>query len=273
MAPPTNANLTLVQDSDTRARPTFERWVCIGCGHAWTAKLPAPKYCRECGLSGGYAPEAITLRGTQSQDLDRLEPGIVVPEWSALLPIGLPLGLTMVMRGRPGGGKSRAAFRLASQMGVAAIFGLEMGKSLSMETATLAGAQLDSLWWYDDVEGLDDLEILSPAVVVVDSVQKVRARRSVVTRLRRWARENSRNVIFVSQLGHHGASRHGEDDDFDTDVVVDVSPGMVDGVACRRAHALNEKASKCKPGCAHVRIAKSRVCPLINGDVPIVAGF
>ena len=260
-----------MENPDTRAR--FERWVCIGCRHVWAGKLPAPRYCRECGLSGGYAPESIPLRGVQSQDIAAVEPGIIVPEWSHLLPVGLPLGLSMVMRGRPGGGKSRAAFRLASQIGVAAIFGLEMGTVLSKDTARQAGARLDNCWWYDDVEGLEDLDVLSPAVVVVDSIQKIPYRSRTVAKLRNWARTNGRNLILVSQQGQHGSSRYGESDDFDCDVVVDVSPGMVDGQQCRKSHGLNEKATKCQPGCAHVRIAKARICPLVPGDVPIVEGF
>lgn len=267
----TASNLTLVRNSGTRAR--LEVWVCIGCGHKWGTSAP-PDYCRQCGVRGGYAPDDLVLQGTQSADLGELEPGVIVSDWAHLLPKGLPLGRSMVMRGRPGGGKSRSAFRLASQIGIAQIFALEMGKVLSKETAAFAGANLDNCWWYDDIEGLPDLELLNPAVVVVDSTQKIkRGRTTVVNKLRKWAEDNDRNVIFVSQLGVHGASRHGEDQDFDCDVVVDVSPGMVDGVPCKNRHGLNEKPADCREGCAHVRIAKSRVCQLIGGDVPIVAGF
>jgi|WetSurMetagenome_2_1015567.scaffolds.fasta_scaffold63133_1 hypothetical protein len=264
-------NLTLVQNTGTRAR--LEVWSCIGCGHRWGTSAP-PDYCRKCGVRGGYAPEDLELIGTQSADLSDLEPGVIVTDWAHLLPIGLPLGLTMVMRGRPGGGKSRSAFRFASQIGIAAVFGLEMGKVLSKETAGFAGANLDNCWWYDDVEGIADLNVLCPAVVVVDSIQKVqRGRTRFVNGLRKWAKDNARNAIFVSQLGIHGASRHGEDQDFDCDIVVDVSPGMVDGVACKNRHGINEKPADCREGCAHVRIVKSRVCQLVGGDVPIVAGF
>lgn len=264
-------NLTLVPNPDTRAR--LEVWRCIGCGHKWGSSTP-PDYCRQCGVRGGYAPADLELLGTQSCDLGELEPGVIVSDWAHLLPIGLPLGLSMVMRGRPGGGKSRSAFRLGSQIGIAAMFGLEMGKVLSKETAGFAGANLENCWWYDDLEGLADLDVLCPAVVVVDSIQKIRkGRTSVVNRLRKWAADNGRNAIFVSQLGVHGASRHGEDQDFDCDVVVDVSPGMVDGVPCKNRHGVNEKPAECREGCVHVRIAKSRICQLIGGDVPIVAGY
>jgi hypothetical protein len=158
-------------------------------------------------------------------------------------------------------------------MGTASIFGLEMGKVLSKETGSFAGAVLDNCWWYDDMVGLEDLAIISPAVVVVDSLQKLKPRKSIVKRLRDWAMAEGRNVLFVSQLGQHGSSRHGEDDDFDCDIVVDVSPGMIDGTPCRNRHGINDKPIDCREGCAHVRIAKSRVCQLIGGDVPIVAGF
>lgn len=263
--------LTLVGKSAKRA--PAQAIVCIGCGHRWQSQKPAPSYCRQCGVRGGYAPEDLELLGTQSDELEELAPGVIVPDWSHLLPIGLPLGLSMVMRGRPGGGKSRAGFRLASQMGIAMIFSLEMGKTLGKETARNAGATLENCWWYDDIEGLADLDVLSPAVVLVDSIQKLRRRNSAILKLRAWAADKERNAIFVSQLGTHGASRHGEDSDFDCDVVVDVQPGMVDGVQCKNRHGIGEKATECAEGCAHVRIAKSRVCQLISGDVPIVAGY
>lgn len=271
MPRPAVPNLTLVRDCAAHA--PISAFACIGCGHRWTNPKPPPSYCRQCGVRGGYAPEDISLFGTQSDELDELAPGVIVQDWAHLLPIGLPLGLSMVMRGRPGGGKSRAAFRLASQMGIAAIFSLEMGKTLGKETARAAGATLGNCWWYDDIEGLSDLDILSPAVVVVDSIQKIRRRNSTILKLRAWAADKERNMLFVSQLGTHGASRHGEDSDFDCDVVVDVQPGMVDGVQCKNRHGIGEKATECAEGCAHVRIAKSRVCQLVSGDVPIVAGY
>lgn len=227
-------------------------------------------------MSNGYALEQLELLGSHSGDVGELEPGIIVPEWSHLLPRGLPLGLSMVMRGRMGGGKSRAGFRLASQISdCSMVIALEMGKILSKETADAAGADLASLYWYDDAESaLADLEVLRPGAIVVDSIQKLRRRRaSTVTKIMRWCRENKSNALFVSQLGQHGSSRHGEDDDFDCDVVVDVSPGMIDGVLCRNRHGIGQKATECREGSAHVRVAKSRVCQLVAGDVPIVAGY
>lgn len=251
----------------------FDHWVCYQCQHVWQQRKPPPRHCRQCGTERGYVLEPIPLLGSRSCDVAPIAPGVLVSEWLHLLPRGLPFGLTMVMRGRPGGGKSRAGFRLASQIGTSMVFGLEMGKELSTETGRDAGALLENCWWYDDIAGLDELSIIDPACVVVDSLQKLRKRKSIVKRLRDWARDFQRNVIFISQKGHHGASRHGEDDDFDCDVVVDVEPGMVEGVQCVKAHAMNEKPSQCREGCAHVRIAKARVAPLVSGDVPIVAGY
>jgi hypothetical protein len=154
------------------------------------------------------------------------------------------------------------------------IFGLEMGKELSLDTARSAGARLDRAWWYGDVDGLVELELLDPACVVVDSIQKLRyARRRIVDQLMQWARDNDRNVVLVSQLSADGKSRHGEDDDFDVDMTVDVSPGRTTRGARKDVHGLEDTPTRCADGCCHASVAKSRVCPLVAFDVPIVAGF
>lgn len=263
--------LTNTEEHATRAR--LERWICIGCGHEWRRGHPPP-YCRHCGVVGGYAPEEIELIGARSEDVDDVPDGVIVPEWSEALPRGLPLGRTLLLRGRPGGGKSRSAFRLAPQIGQAMIFGLEMGKSHSVETATNAGAKLENIWWYEDIEGLSELELLNPAVVVIDSIQKLgRDRKRIVEQLRDWAKDAERNVIFISQLSADGKSRYGEDDDFYADMNVDVSPGRTDKGPRKMVHGFADSPTRCADGCCHVSVAKSRVCPLIAFDVPIVAGF
>ena len=264
-------DLTIAPKENTRARPV--RWVCIGCHHEWRGKT-IPRYCRQCGVVGGYAPEEVELIGSRSDEVDELEPGVVVPEWSSVLPVGLPLGRTMLLRGRPGAGKSRVSYRMATQIGIAMIFGIEMGKTLSLDSALKAGAKVDDVWWYQDVEGLEDLEAIDPDVVVVDSIQKLRyERRRIVDRLMAWAKENGRNVILVSQLSADGKSRYGEDDDFDADMTVDVSPGRTDRGPCKKVHGFEDGPTRCKDGCAHASVAKSRVCPLLALDVPIVAGY
>lgn len=266
--------LTLVANSDTRAR--LVRWLCVKCKNEWRGVGEPPKYCRQCGMDRGYAPDDVPLIGTPSADLQGLPPGILIPEWSGLLPKGLPPGRSMVMRGRPGGGKSRCAIRLGSQLGDrCAVFSIEMGKDLGLETAQLCGASLESLWWYDNVDGLDEIATLSPDVVVVDSIQKLgRGRKRIVAQLRAWASDNGTNVVFISQQHSTGRSRYGEDDDFDCDLVVDVSSRKDDqGKTRKQVHGLGDKRSPCKEGCAHVRVAKSRICALASDDLPIVAGY
>lgn len=250
----------------------FFRWICIGCGHEWPHKKAAPGYCRECGVKGGYAPERIELLGSRSDEVGHVLPGVIVPEWSLGLPIGIPLGHSLLLRGRPGTGKSRASYRLASQIGSVAAFALEMGKKLSCKTAENAGADLNAFWWYDDLKGLEELHLIEPDVVLVDSIQKIgKARGRIIDQLRRWALDNERALILVSQLGQHGSSRHGEDSDFDCDIVIDVQQGKTDKGPRKTTHGLDDEESECAKGCAHCRITKSRVCPLIGFDVPIVA--
>lgn len=265
--------LTADADNDTRARlDEFIRWSCIGCGHQWPPKSAPPSYCRQCGMQGGYAPEDLPLHGHHSSQVGPIAPGVIIPEWAAGFPRGLPRGLSMVARGRPGSGKSRAIFRLASQMGRAAILGLEMGSELSKATAASAGADLDRCWWYDEPSVLEDLEILAPDVVVVDSIQELgRRRKSIVASLQKWAKDCGTNVLLISQLGQHGASRHGENDDFKCDIVIDILPGHSEDGPRTASHGLGHTKQHCADGCAHVRIAKSRICPLIGFDVPIVA--
>jgi len=222
----------------------------------------------------GYAPEEVALIGTRSDELEELSAGILVPEWSQILPHGLPLGRTMLLRGRPGAGKSRLAYRFASQLGRVMCFGIEMGKALSLQTAQNAGAHVKDVWWYEDLEGLEEIDLIDPAAVVIDSIQKLkRARRRTVDFLLNWARQTSRNVILVSQLSAQGKSRYGEDDDFDVDMTVDVSPGRSAKGGRKEIHGLEDSPTLCKLGCAHASVAKSRVCPLISADLPIVAGF
>lgn len=128
--------------------------------------------------------------------------------------------------------------------------------------------------WSDDVDrGLEDLEYLRPRAAVIDSIQKLGKSRARVTEtLKSWAQEFNTNVLFVSQQGQHGASRYGEDDDFDCDVVIDVASNRTEKGRRKAIHGFDEKPTLCRDGHAHVYIAKSRVCPLIAFDVPIVAG-
>jgi hypothetical protein len=153
------------------------------------------------------------------------------------------------------------------------VLAIEMGLVLSNDTALQSGARLDRFYWYEDTSGLSELEIIRPAVVVVDSVQKLgRQRKSIVAQLRQWAQLTNSNLILVSQKGKHGASRHGEDDDFDCDCVADVTHGSTPQEPCSAIHGFDHKPTPCKHGHAHVSIAKSRICPLVAFDVPIVRG-
>ena len=264
--------LTISQNTDTRARLT--RWVCFACGHEWRGS-GVPAYCRECAVIGGYAPEDVPIVGTRSGEISGPKPGTLVTEWAPALPKGLPLGRTLLLRGRPGAGKSRASYRLATQLGTVMIFGLEMGNELSLETARNAGANTDHVYWYEDLEGLEDLERIDPDAVAIDSIQKLRReRRHTVDRLMQWARDNERNLILVSQLSADGKSRYGEDDDFDVDMTVDIWPGRHPKTGPRKdLHGLEDEPRRCADGCAHASVAKSRICPLVAFDVPIVAGY
>jgi hypothetical protein len=265
-------NLTPPRKSSTRAR--LERWVCIACGDE-NPKGQTLKYCRACGLKNGYAPQSVQLKGTHSDDasLTAVEPGIALPEWSIVLPHGLPRGRSIVLRGRPGAGKSRLAYRLASQLGVTMAFGLEMGKKLSRETAANAGADMPKLFWYDELGGMEDEPYLHPACIAIDSVQKIgQGWRGTLRKLRDWSQETGGTLILVSQMNVRGSSRFSEDADFDCDIVVDVLP-TIDKEKVRRTalHGFESEHTPCKDKCAHLSIAKSRICPLIAFDVPIVA--
>jgi hypothetical protein len=224
-------------------------------------------------MPNGYAPIELTLRGTRSSELADLEPGPIFPEWSAGFPAGIPLGRTLVVRGRMGAGKSRATFRLASQYDICAVLGLEMGKALSLETARNAGANLDSCYWYDDVDDLlADLDDLEPQAIAIDSIQKLgRARSRVVRQLRRWVAEHQSTLLLISQLSKDGRSRYGEDDDFDCDAMLDCLPGVVEGVRQTHSHGMDGVKSECEKGCCHIAIRKSRISPLIGFDVPIIS--
>lgn len=263
-------DLTATEKTDTRAR--LVRWICIGCGHEWRGKVLPPR-CKRCDVSSGYAPEEVKLIGSASDEIEELEYGALLPEWATALPRGFPLGKVLMMRGRPGAGKSRIAFRLATQLGRAMIFGLEMGKTLSLDTARSAGAKVDDVLWYEGLEGLEELETVDPNMVAIDSIQKLNYdRKRVIQRLTDWANANGRNVILISQLSADGKSRYGEDADFDADMNCDVSPGRTDKGPRKYLHGLEEEPRKCREGCAHVSVAKSRVCPLLAFDVPIISG-
>lgn len=264
-------NLTQRKNSTIRARAS--RNICVGCGHV-CAGSEVPRHCWQCGLPNGYALEEQAIEGTRSDELGELEPGVPVGDWLTALPQGLPLGCSMVLRGRPGAGKSRIAFRFASEIGNVSALTLEMGKVLSADSARKAGARMDRFWWYDDVDkGIDELAVVRPSSAIVDSIQKLgRRRASVIERLKRWAKDESTNLILVSQQGRHGVSRHGEDDDFDCDVVVDVQHATNQGIPRKEVHGFEEERTPCRKGCAHLVVVKSRVCPLIAFDVPIVKG-
>ena len=247
------------------------RWVCINCGHECPKRV-VPSYCSECGQRDGYAAEPVPIAGKASGELEELQPGTIVEEWRTLLPLGLPKGLSMVLRGRPGAGKSRAGYRYGSQLGRVCVAALEMGDKLSHATARNAGATTENMVWYNDIGPLfDELKYTEPAAIVVDSVQKLKKRGTWVTKLRKWAYESDANLILVSQKGTHGASRHGEDDDFDCDVIVDVKASSKDGVTFEEMHGKDEHRTPCKAKHAHATVAKSRVCELVSADVPIVA--
>lgn len=263
-------NLTPPRKSYTRAR--LERWVCIGCGDE-NPKGKTLAYCRACGLKNGYAPEPVQLLGTHSDDVEPDELGRIIPEWSVPLPKGLPRGRSIVLRGRPGAGKSRIAYRLASQIGVTMAFGLEMGKKLSRQTAADAGAKMATLFWYDEIGGLEDERYLNPECKVFDSVQKIgQGWRGIVRAQMDWAKETGGTLILVSQMNIKGSSRFSEDADFDCDIVVDVLPSFDKEKVRRTAlHGFETEHTQCQVGCAHLSVAKSRCCPLVAFDVPIVA--
>lgn len=260
----------MTQTAKSCSAPDLVRWVCVNCQDHFRGKT-VPKYCYNCGMVQGYAAEDIPILGTRSSELGQLKPGVFVDDWSLALRHGLPLGCSIVLRGRPGAGKSRAGYRLGAAIGSCMAFGLEMGKTLSCVTAESAGANMANFWWYEDLDGLKDLPHLNPSTVVIDSIQKLgRARARIVSMLRKWALDNQRNVILVSQLNTKGKSRHGEDDDFDCDLLVDVTRCKNDGVMRQEIHGLDATRTPCQEGCAHIEIAKSRVCNLVALDVPIV---
>lgn len=249
-----------------------ERWICIECGHECEKRI-IPSHCSQCGCRDGYAAERIAIIGRLSTELDEIQPGTIVEEWRPLLPNGLPKGLSMVLRGRPGAGKSRAGYRFGSQIGRSCVAALEMGCKLSNSTARNAGARTENnnMVWYDEIDPLfDELKYTTPAVIIVDSVQKLKKRGVWVTKLRRWALEHDANLILISQKGQHGSSRHGEDDDFDCDVIIDVKATSKDGTIFSELHGKEEFKTPCKNKHAHATVAKSRVCELLSWDVPIV---
>jgi len=248
------------------------RWVCVNCGDLCPRKRPPP-WCNQCGMVDAYAPEEVELSAILPDQIEDLTPGVIVPEWAPLLPRGLCLGCSLVMRARPGAGKSRSAFRLAGALGGRAmVFALEMGAKLSADTARDAGADTSQFYWYEDADKFEEVEALDPVVVVVDSIQKLPRRKAWIARARQWARDRDRNLILISQKGKHGASRHGEDDDFDCDCIVDVMPCEAEGRPRSELHHGDERPTACAPGCAHAVVVKSRICMPGAWDVPIGAG-
>lgn len=249
------------------------RWICFVCGVECRFKR-VPSYCHDCGTLEGFQPQAVELRGTRGEAVETLEPGVIVPEWAPLLPIGLPRGCSMILRGRPGAGKSRAAFRLATNIGTTMIFALEMGKKLSQHTLIDAGGNNENVWWYEhDCSGIDEVKFIKPKSIVFDSVQKMgRERGRIVTRLRRWALDEGTNLFLISQQNQKGVSRYGEGDDFDCDAVCDVTPCCKDRVPLKNVHGNDDHLTECAPGCAHVALVKSRVSLPGAWDVPIGKG-
>jgi hypothetical protein len=163
---------------------------------------------------------------------------------------------------------------MATNIGITMIFALEMGKKLSIHTLRDCGANNGNVWWYEhDCSGLEEVKHINPASIVIDSVQKIgRSREAVIKRLRRWALDEQKNLILISQQNQKGVSRYGEGDDFDCDAVVDVTPCERDRVPLKNIHAGDEHSTECAPGCAHVSLAKSRVSLLGAWDVPIGRG-
>jgi hypothetical protein len=225
-------------------------------------------------MPNGYAPEEIEIVGRRSDEIEGIPTGVFVADWEKVLPSGLPLGFSMLLRGRPGGGKSRAAFRFVSQLGTTMAFALEMGQALSCVTAEVAGARMDRFYWYDSIAGLEELDTIDPAAVAIDSVQKLgRDKSKVIKRLRRWALERQRNLVLVSQQNIRGASWGGDAPDFDCDFIVDISRRLNEkGIARREIHGNDETPSMCAEKCAHAQVAKTRVPDSVPVafDVPIV---
>jgi hypothetical protein len=258
--------LTPEKKTDTRAR--FPRWKCSACSVVVRARVPA-KWCKACGAIGSYQAFEPVVTGLRFDEIQICDDGVHVEDWAVAMPNGYPLGRTIVLRGRPGAGKSRIGDRLASALGKTMAFGLEMGIELTADSARLCGAEVSRMTFYDDIARLDELEALDPDVVLVDSVQKLGAARArILTQLEKWVRSGPRRaVVLVSQQNQRGVSRYSESSDFDADIVCDVRKIQDVGSAC---HNGETTATPCAKGCAHVHMAKGRSMALIDFDVRVV---
>ncbi len=166
------------------------------------------------------------------------------PSWDEALGGGVVAGSSLLVHGPKGTGKTRAlcqiAVTVAGRLGGVVLYGsAEMPRDLFVRYARqegLEGAELERLYVADDgsLESiLSDVDELEPAVVVFDSVQKIRvddlhgdaALRRVIEAglelsVRRVTRGNKAIVFLVSQVTKENVFAGPSEFGHDVDVLV-----------------------------------------------------
>lgn len=200
------------------------KWLgrCPGCD-AWNSYVEAPKAAPARGASrpraNGNAPQE--LAHVNGADAPRMP--LAIDEFDRVLGGGIVPGSLSLVGGDPGIGKSTLLLQAASQISQAGgrvlyISAEESAQQLKMRATRLgvAGDRIHVLADTDLASALAQAETLSPALVIVDSIQTVFSPsaqqapgsiaqlRQCAMELMRWAKESGVPVFVIGHVTKDG---------------------------------------------------------------------
>lgn len=185
------------------------RWRCGSCGHESDADEPWA--CR-CGLTTAWFPVDGGPEEQAAVRADALPPssavGVPHLSWGPLFAGGLvPFGISALLYGRAGSGKSRAAMRLAAELAPMLYVALEMSPADVAVTLSDLAVPLDAVWLAESERWQVEAERIRARVVVVDSLAAVHRPVVHCRAARDWVSGRDCLVVLIAHANSRGRAK------------------------------------------------------------------